>query len=773
MAPPKKSALRHLRWLLLGLIPAAFCVLSHYGLLRFQEDKFLDWRFGFRGSIDAPIRIVYVDVDSQSISEIGGFPWSRMYFARVAKALIESGKARVVGMDFVFSEDGMSESIDMAKRIEGNAAFARYLFRGPPVVLAAAYAGLDKFRAIDGKIRLTGLSLIREDRRPISEIEPPEVPELRVPNRASKGTFLYTPPFVGLIDTYNGETRYVPAFAPSRTKTFNHMAIELARLYWGLGPDAVRIEADQVRFLNPDGSTKAAVPLIDHQLIEINWFAPWTTKKGPDGKPLNPRLVAKDPHISFSTVYNYADSLGSADPEARKSAEAFFAQDAFKGAVVLIGPTDRLLQDLSTTPMDDAPVPKVSVHGNLLKTIVSGRFLSRVPERAEWLLVLLLSLAVAWLSVAGGARAVAAKVTAGLLVVGYALLAFHLFRVGHLVLPLVAPLGAAFSTTFAAVAWQVIEEQKQKGRIKGMFGTYVSPALVERMVSAGEEPKLGGIEENITAYFSDIQSFSNFSEKLTPSLQVELMNEYLTACTDIVQEEGGTLDKYVGDMVVVIFGAPLPLADHPLRGCVAALRVHKRVAELREKWRREGDKWPEIVRNLQTRIGLNTGPAVVGNMGSHTRFNYTMMGDNVNIASRMESGAKSWGVYSMCTENTRTACERIEPGRIVFRNLGRIVVKGRAQPLPIHEMVCLAEDATDRVRSCIALFEEGLARYYARDWDGAVALFRRSEALEAHGEGRVGGTETNPSLVYIRIAESYKAEPPDAQWNGVYVMKDK
>jgi adenylate cyclase len=306
-----------------------------------------------------------------------------------------------------------------------------------------------------------------------------------------------------------------------------------------------------------------------------------------------------------------------------------------------------------------------------------------------------------------------------------------------------------------------------------MFGAYVSPALVARMVDSGEEPKLGGVEENITAYFSDIQSFSSFSEKLSPSRLVELMNEYLTACTDILQEEGGTLDKYIGDAVLMIYGAPLALPGHAHKACVGALRVQKRIGELRAKWTGEGDKWPEIVHRLQARIGLNSGPAVVGNMGSHTRFSYTMMGDDVNIAARMESGAKSWGVYTMTTDVTRTECEKVEPGRVMFRALGRIVVKGRAQPIPVYELVALAEDATDSMRECIAIFEQGLGKYYARDWDGAIELFRRSEVLEVNGPGRTTGARYNPSLIYIRISEGYKADPPAPDWDGVFVMKEK
>jgi adenylate cyclase len=335
------------------------------------------------------------------------------------------------------------------------------------------------------------------------------------------------------------------------------------------------------------------------------------------------------------------------------------------------------------------------------------------------------------------------------------------------------PIGAALTTSFAAVTWQLVREEKQKGRIKGMFGTYVSPQLVERMVESGEEPRLGGVEENITAYFSDIQSFSGFSEKLSPPRLVELMNEYLTACTDIVQAEGGTLDKYIGDAVVAMFGAPLTLPDHAHRACVAAVRVQRRNAELREKWRHEGEKWPQIVHALQTRIGLNTGPVVVGNMGSHSRFNYTMMGDNVNLAARMESGAKSYGVYTMVTESTKVACETHGGDRIVFRFLDRIVVKGRVQPVPVFEAVGLRKDLSPRAEECLRDYDRGIRAYLARDWSGAREAFSRSASTESNQPGVTPGVETNPSMVMLERCEHMLLHPPAADWDGVYVMKAK
>ena len=251
------------------------------------------------------------------------------------------------------------------------------------------------------------------------------------------------------------------------------------------------------------------------------------------------------------------------------------------------------------------------------------------------------------------------------------------------------------------------------------------------------------------------------------------MNEYLSECTDIVQAEGGTLDKYIGDAVVAMFGAPIPLPDHAYRACLATQRVQARLAELREKWRSESGKWPDLVGQMQSRIGLNSGRVVVGNMGSTRRFNYTMMGDNVNVASRMESGAKEWGVFVMCTETTKIDCERHGGDRIVFRPLGRIRVKGRSVAVPVHEIVGLKGSLATQTEECVGLFALGLERYYDRDWLGAKSLFERTLRLEPNTPGVTPGVTRNPSTVYLEIAAQYLNQPPGKSWDGVYVMKEK
>jgi adenylate cyclase len=755
VASLKKSALSRLRWLVLAPIPLAWCVIAHFGFLSFLEDKVIDWRFAYRGPIDAPARVVYVNIDPASLAKIGGWPWSREYFATVVRDLIAEGGAKAVGMDVVFDDEGRAESVDVAKLIKGNLALGRYLRDSQSVIVGASYTALD-FRDVNGQPAAREFpDLNRPDLPALRLIEPPELPSFNVgPHRPQ-----WHPPGVALIDTVDGGTRLAWLFAPTAERTYFTMGIELARIYYGVERDGVKVTDKTIDLVRPDGTLAARIPLYRKQMLEINWFSKWLD-------------AGRNPYVGISTAYGYSQMLASDDPANQKTAKEFYAQ--FKDAVVLIGPTDILtFHDAAPTPLDARDVPKVSVHGNLFKTIVSGRYIRRLPEWGAFAAIFLLSALVTALALGGGGRAVFAKVMAVLSAVLYIAAAFALFKTSDLIIPVVAPIGAALTSGVVALLWQIVEEQKQKGRIKGMFGAYVAPALVARMVDSGEEPTLGGIEENITAYFSDIQSFSSFSEKLSPARLVELMNEYLTACTDIIQAEGGTLDKYIGDAVVAIYNAPISVPDHGLRAAVAALRVHRRCTELREKWDREGERWPDIVRKLQTRIGLNTGSCVVGNMGSHTRFNYTMMGDNVNIAARMESGAKSWGVYTMCTESTRAECERLEAGRIVFRPLGRIIVKGRSTPLPIFELAALKEDATDSLRQCIAIFEQGMAKYYARDWDGAIELFRQSEPLEPNGVGRVPGSSNNPSLVYIAIAEGYREEPPPPGWDGVFEMKEK
>ncbi|MFI5336154.1 MAG: CHASE2 domain-containing protein [Opitutales bacterium] len=738
------------RLVLLLPIPLLWCWAAQLGYLRFLDDLLLDYRFRFRGQIEAPVPVVYVDIDSESVSDLGNFPWPRSYFAQVGSALTETGRAKAVGVDVVFSEKGVSPSYDMTKWVRANAEFQHYLLGNPPMVIAASYSARE-YRDIDNKLKRRELPMLRYGLPPIAQVPEPELPEFRIGR-----SIIWNPGRVGLIDTLDGGTRWVPLFAPCIHR-YDHMALALALLYWGVEPDKIRISDKVIEIPGKDGALLGRIPLTDKQTVEVNWFSSWDSDR--------------NPRIGFSTAYQYAQMLRGTDAKGKAAALEFFKQ--FEGAVVLIGPVDPLLQDLAVTPFDETPVPRVGIHGNLLKTIVSGSYLHRISIPGLYVLTLVLTVLITFLSVTGGARGIRYKLTALLLLTGYVVLAFYVFKAGNWVLPMAAPLGGACMTAFGGVIWQLVIEEKQKGRIKGMFSAYLAPTVVNSLIDSGKEPELGGHEENITAYFSDIQSFSTFSEKMTPARLVELMNEYLTACTDLVQEEGGTLDKYIGDAVVAIYGAPLVLPDHAYRASVACIRVQQKLVELRAKWKSEGEKWPPVVHNLRARLGLNSGPAIIGNMGSRTRFSYTMMGDNVNLAARMESGAKLLGVYTMVTDSTRAECEKHGGDRIVFRFLDRIVVKGRSLPVGVHEIVGLRAELAAPVQECLGVHAQAIERYLAQDWDEAMRLFQQSARLEANQPNKALGLESNPSLVMLDRCQYWKEHPPGPGWNGAFTMKDK
>lgn len=765
------SSLRSTLWLYLSLL--AICLVwllfDQLNALRPLRNLEEDLRFRMRGPIDAPVNLVYVDIDTKAINQLGSFPWDRSIFARVCELLLTRGGAKTVGIDVVFSEAGIPNLVSRERFDEGHLLFGRYLVNGispysnakrgagpvPSVVLAASYAGGVQTDPRTGEQRL----------RPLPEVldgpgeNPPETPEWNF------GGVIFNPPLVGIIDTKDGGTRRVPLYAPVKGRDYLHLSLELSRLYLGLKSEDVKIGRDRIDLVSPTEGLLRSIPLSQRQWVEINWFSPWIDD-------------ARNRRVSIADLNQLARIAASGNAAGLKAVEEYFADDYFKNAVVLIGPVDPLMQDLAITPFDREPAPKVGVHGNMVKTILSGRFIQRPPEWTTPVFALGLSALVVGLFLGvEGRRNALWRGLAILLLVGYVAGGHWIFLHFDLLIPMVVPVGAALSSTFIGGAVQLVLEQKQKSRIKGLFGAYLAPSVVAQMVDSGQEPTLGGVEETITAYFSDVESFSSFSEVLSPKQLVELMNEYLTACTDIVQAEGGTLDKYIGDALVAMYGAPLALPNHAHHACVTALRVQRRCAELREKWRHEqaSKGWPDIVLRLRTRIGLNTGRAVVGNMGSASRFSYTMMGDTVNLAARMESGAKAWGVLTMCAEQTWRDCRAVNPESVVFRALGRVVVKGRKAPEPIYELVGLREDVTDRTRECIARFETGLAKYYARDWAGALTDFEASAALEPllAEAGKGGAASLNPSLVYQQRVRALLAQPPGPKWDGDYVMDSK
>jgi adenylate cyclase len=305
-----------------------------------------------------------------------------------------------------------------------------------------------------------------------------------------------------------------------------------------------------------------------------------------------------------------------------------------------------------------------------------------------------------------------------------------------------------------AATWRFVLEEREKRRARETFGRFLAPSVVAEVLDGGKL-ELGGEKRELTVLFSDIRGFTSISEKLDPHLLLEFLNEYLTPMTEIiVSGHEGTLDKYIGDAVMAFWGAPKPQGDHALRACRAALAMIDRLAELRPAWTARG--LPEI----DVGVGINTGPMSVGFVGSEDRFyNYTVLGDAVNLASRLESANKQYGTRILLGEETRAQAGEA----VVTRPLDRVRVKGKREPALIHELLALAP-APPELAAFLTQFAWGLSAYQAQRWDEAVARFEEADRLR-------GGDA--PSLVYVSRCEAMRRAPPGPEWDGVFEMKSK
>ena len=339
---------------------------------------------------------------------------------------------------------------------------------------------------------------------------------------------------------------------------------------------------------------------------------------------------------------------------------------------------------------------------------------------------------------------------------------------------------AIIATNTLAMVVQAYFESKEKKFITSSFKQYISPELIDEMVAGGITPQLGGEESNITAYFTDIQSFSTFSEQIgNPTKLVELLNEYLTVMTEVLTTKNkGTLDKYEGDAIIAFFGAPMKYDDHAKRACDTALDMQSELLKLRKKWHSEEKKWPSVVLNMHMRIGINTGNIVTGNMGSTMRKNYTMMGDEVNLAARLESAAKQYGAYiHICKNTIDQLVEQKTNNQYIYRPLDIIRVVGKDEPVETYELLAYANDKdSSKLKKLCKLWEQARAAYLDMQWDKAIELFTQCLAYEPHLPERDPGSKTCPSQVYIKRCEAYKQNPPASageKWDGIFTATEK
>jgi len=696
------------------------------GALGFLEHQTINARFSVRGPLPFAENIIYVNVDAEAIETLGNFPWSRETFAVVLDALFKRGGIRSAGLDFVFSPAGIPQ-LGRAEAEAGTLALGKTVREHGNVVLAAGFSAESRTSGPSG-----AFPFVFEPQRKGEEVRLPEMPSFPIVGP--------TWGHIGLINTLGEGAQFIPFFARCGEHTYFPISLQLALLGWGIDDAQVKVGVNEMTVPDASGKPLASIPLILGQLVEPNWFAAWDD----------------NPQTSVVTVLG-ADRLAREGTDEEKAEAAQFFEQ-FRDAVVLIGPTDPLLKDVSVMPLSgQQPVPRVSIHGNLLQTITSGRFLQRP---AVWVNVLLIT-AMGFL--AGSAALVphrwsgTAKISSIAALFLYTGAAFLVFAKWDIIIPMVAPVGAALSCAFLATALQLSREQQQKRRIQELFGSYVSSAVVNEMVEKNIPPQTGGVEVEITAFFSDIVAFSPIAEELPPSGLVELMSEYLGQGTAAIIDAGGTLDKYVGDAIVSIFGAPLPCADHAAAACRAALGLQAGQAFLRERWIGEGQRWPLRVHQMASRIGLHTGPAIVGNIGSKLRFNYTMMGDTVNLGQRLEAAAAPYGVEILVSGETHDAALRDDPS-LVFRALDRVLVPGRSQPVDVFELLGRGEECAASSAAKIDAFAHAREIYRRGDWEGAREAFL-SAAEREHPDSK-----SNPCLAMAARCEKLQGQVPTADF---------
>lgn len=424
-----------------------------------------------------------------------------------------------------------------------------------------------------------------------------------------------------------------------------------------------------------------------------------------------------------------------------------------KNKIVLIGATAIGIYDLRVTPFGSI-FPGLEIHANIVDSILSEDFLHK-PKWSAIFDVLAILLSGIFLGIVLPRVEVIQGVVAGVLVfMGHILFCQYLFSKHGIVLNLVYPLSVILFIYVSITAFRYFMETKKKRFIKNAFSTYLAPAVVNQLIESPGNLELGGEDRDITAFFSDVQGFTSISEALTPNELVELLNEFLTEMTDIILKHEGTVDKFEGDAIIAFFGAPNVLKNHAERTCSACIKMQKRLAELRENWKEKGKP------QLKMRIGLCTGNAVVGNMGSKSRMDYTMMGDTVNTAARLEGINKIYGIYTLISESTCKAAGNL----IATREIDTINVVGKKEPVTIYQLLGYTSDVDDLAKKTNEHYAAGLQAYRNQDWDEAIDFF--NAALEI-------SPEDAPSNTMIDRCNKFKSNPPGKNWTGSYTVTTK
>ncbi len=699
------------------------------GILQRLELASVDYRFQYRG-VNPGLRdsshVVIVEINEESFRSLREqFPWPRSFYARLLRNLKAAG-ARAVGIDLLFSTSDIHDP------------------RHDDSLRAALTA--------------TGIGVLSGKREADNESY------ITTSNDETYGNIFYaTDHSMGLVNvrtdadgvfrSYN--TMYAVDSAGGGEQRIPTLAFAVLNKYFGLPPTAVpEVEDGYFTYAG------RVIPQVDRASMMINYY-------GPDGT---------FPHIRFHDVLDDETLQTREESESGEEINTFsdpsfgYLHDGtFKDKIVLVGVTVPEYKDLFPVAIARGERKRenmmygVEIHANAIENVIRGDFLRMESPAASatttFILVLITFIVTSQL------REVKTRhhLVIGLLGFLFALsmilltgaLALFMFSKFNYVMGVVNAVLAIVGGYSMSTTYHMVTERKERMLIKSMFSTYVNPSLVDELVAHPEKLVLGGQREELTVLFSDIVGFTAISENLSPEELVSILNEYLEVMSGIIFRNDGTLDKYEGDAVMAFWGAPIPQKDHALRACRAALEMQEALVGLNAAWQEAGR--PPI----RIRIGINTGDMVVGNMGAVGKFAYTVIGDSVNLASRLEGANREYGTGVMVSQRTYDlACEEI-----LGRELDRIAVMGRSEPVTTYELIAVrSAEMPPETQEMIGAYEEGKRFYHAREWVKAEQAFRRALAVQP---------DDRPSLLHLQRIEVFKHTPPPENWNGVFVFKSK
>jgi adenylate cyclase len=686
-------------------------------------------------------RVVIIDIDEKSLAEQGRWPWGRDRLALLMDKLFDHYAVRLAAFDVVFAEPDISSGIKVLEKMAGrdlrdNASFQKAYrelrprldydsrfaaaLKNRPVILGYYLSNVEGGQA-SGVLPAPTLpsGSLGEHRTSVTRWQSygGNLPQLQA---AAAGGGHFNP----LVD-FDGISRRVPLLAEYNGQYYESLALAVVRNVMG----------------SPLVAPGYADPADPHSGLE--WLE-LPTERGSLAIPVDENVASLVPFRGPQGSYRYVSATDVLNSRVDV--------DALKGRIVLVGTTAPGLMDLRATPVGTA-YAGVEVHANLIMGMLDGEIKHR-PEyllAADVLQVLLAGAAMVFLLPL--LSPLKASLVGLLVLLGLSSINLMLWQGGNMVLPFANGAMLVILLYALNMSWGYFVEARTKRQLTGLFGQYVPPELVEEMAKNPEGYSMAGRKAELTVLFSDVRGFTTISEGLQPDELATLMNEYLGAMTEVIRRERGTLDKYIGDAIMAFWGAPMGDPEHARHAVIGALGMMKRLPELNKVLVAKG--WPA----LKIGIGVNTGTMTVGDMGSPVRQSYTVMGDAVNLGSRLEGITKQYGVAIIVGEGTR---EKLG-SEFVFRELDRVRVKGKAEPVGIYEPLGAAGEIGSEVLEQLKLWNQALQAYRSQDWDRAEMLLLNLIRNEPHYLYEL----------YAKRINHCRQEPPGADWDGVTTFETK